>query len=81
MKSNYGPKGEKTKLRWEDGAYVLEGSASAPQQAAAFNTADQTYLDCLDAATAQGRNVFPMPGKGHAPKVFADIPRAGLSLF
>jgi RecA-family ATPase len=77
MKSNYGPRGEKTKLRWENGAYVLEGSASAPHQAAAFNAADQTYLDCLDAATAQGRNVFPAPGRGYAPKVFADMPQAG----
>jgi RecA-family ATPase len=76
MKSNYGPRGEKQKLRWEDGCYVLEGSAGAPQQAAAFNAADQTYLDCLDAATAQGRHVFPLPGKGHAPKVFADMPQA-----
>jgi RecA-family ATPase len=76
MKSNYGPRGEKQRLRWEDGCYVLEGSASAPAQAAAFNIADQTYLDCLDAATAQGRNVFPMPGKGHAPKFFADMPQA-----
>jgi RecA-family ATPase len=76
MKSNYGPRGEKTKLRWEDGAYVLEGSASAPAQAAAYSGADQTYLDCLDAATAQGRNVFPFPGRGHAPKVFADMPQA-----
>jgi RecA-family ATPase len=49
MKSNYGPRGEKQKLRWEDGCYVLEGSASAPVQAAAFNVGDQAYLDCLDA--------------------------------
>ena len=76
MKSNYGPRGEKQKLRWEDGCYVLEGNQSAPVQAAVFNAADQTYLDCLDAATAQGRNVFPFPGKGHAPKVFADMPQA-----
>ena len=61
MKSNYGPRGEKQKLRWEDGCYVLEGSAGAPQQAAAFNAADQTYLDCLDAMTEQGRHVCYAP--------------------
>jgi RecA-family ATPase len=76
MKSNYGPRGEKQKLRWEDGCYVLEGRASAPAQAAAYSSADQAYLDCLDATAAQGRNVFPLPGKGHAPKVFADMPQA-----
>jgi RecA-family ATPase len=76
MKSNYGPRGEKTKLCWEDGAYVIEGSASAPRQAAAHSIGDTTYLDCLDATATQGRNVFPFPGKGHAPKVFADMPQA-----
>jgi hypothetical protein len=64
------------KLRWEAGCFVPEAAAGAPHQAAAFNTADQAYLDCLDATTAQGRNVFPFPGKGHAPKVFADMPQA-----
>jgi RecA-family ATPase len=76
MKSNYGPRGEKTKLRWEDGAYVLEGSASAPHQAAAFNAADQTYLDCLDAMTVQGRHVCYATGRGYAPKAFAEMPQA-----
>ncbi|KJC37962.1 hypothetical protein UP06_30405 [Bradyrhizobium sp. LTSP857] len=75
-KTNYGPAGERVAIRWEEGSFVMKGSESAPAQAAAFNVADQAYLACLDAATAQGRNVFPMPGKGHAPKVFADMPQA-----
>jgi RecA-family ATPase len=75
-KTNYGPAGEKVKLRWEEGCFVLEASASAPHLAASVLGADQTYLDCLDAATAQGRNVFPMPGRGHAPKVFAEMEQA-----
>jgi RecA-family ATPase len=75
-KTNYGPCGEKVKLRWEDGCFVPEASASTPQRAAAFNAADQVYLDCLDAATAQGRNVFPHTGRGYAPKVFAEMPEA-----
>jgi RecA-family ATPase len=65
MKSNYGPRGEKQKLRWEDGCYVLESAASAPHQAAAFNVADQTYLDCLDAMTSQGRHVCYATGRGY----------------
>jgi RecA-family ATPase len=76
MKSNYGPIGEKTGLQWEGGHYVLEGSASAPQQAAVDATADQIYLDCLDTATRQGRHVCPMRGRGYAPKVFASMPEA-----
>jgi AAA domain len=77
MKINSGPTGEIQKLRFEDGCFVLEGSASAPQQAAAFAGADQTYLACLDATTAQGRNVFAMDScAGYAPKVFAAMPQA-----
>jgi RecA-family ATPase len=81
MKSNYGPRGEKQKLQWENGCYVLEGSASAPHQAAAYSGADQTYLDCLDAMTSQGRHVCYAPGRGYAPKAFADMPQAkGMTL-
>jgi RecA-family ATPase len=76
MKINSGAPGEKVKLRWEDGCFVPEGSGSAPQQAAAFNAADQTYLDCLDAATAQGRHVCYATGRSYAPKAFAEMPQA-----
>jgi RecA-family ATPase len=76
MKSNYGPTGQKTPLQWDRGHYVLEGTASAPRQAAAFSLADQTYLDCLDAMTAQGRHVCHAKGRGYAPKAFAEMPQA-----
>jgi RecA-family ATPase len=76
MKTNYGPPGEKVALRWEDGCYILQGSTPAPQQAAAFRNADQIYLACVELATAQGRNVFAMPGNGYAPKIFAQMPQA-----
>jgi RecA-family ATPase len=75
-KTNYGPSGEKVKLRWEDGCFVMEAAASAPHQAAAHASADQRYLECLDASTAQGRKVYYMPGKGYAPKAFAEMPQA-----
>jgi RecA-family ATPase len=76
MKTNYGPPGEKVALRWEDGCYVLQGSAAAPAQAAAYSSADQAYLDCLDAMTSQGRHVCHAPGRGYAPKAFAELPQA-----
>jgi RecA-family ATPase len=75
-KSNYGPVGEPARLQWEDGCFVMEGTASAPAQAAAYSLADQTYLDCLDAMTAQGRHVCHAKGRGYAPKAFADMPQA-----
>jgi RecA-family ATPase len=75
-KTNYGPPGEKVRLQWEDGCFVMEGNASAPQQAAGNATADQRYLDCLDATNAQGRHVCPAKGRGFAPKAFAEMPQA-----
>jgi RecA-family ATPase len=75
-KINSGAPGERVKMCWEDGCYVLQGSAAAPAQAAAFNAADQSYLDCLDAMTVQGRHVCHAKGRGYAPKAFADMPQA-----
>jgi RecA-family ATPase len=73
MKSNYGPAGEKIALRWADGCFVPESTATDPQRAA---KADQAYLDCLDACAAQRASVYPLPGRGHAPKVFAEMKEA-----
>jgi RecA-family ATPase len=75
-KTNYGPCGEKVRLQWDEGCFVLQGTASAPHQAAANNTADQRYLECLDAVTTQGRHVCPGKGRGYAPKEFAEMPQA-----
>jgi RecA-family ATPase len=75
-KTNYGPAGEKVKLQWEDGCFVLEAAASAPHQAAVYSQANQIYLDCLDAVTAQGRHVCHAKGRGFAPKAFAEMPQA-----
>jgi len=76
MKINSGPCGEIQKLRFDAGCFVLESSASAPHQAAAFNAADQIYLECLEAMTAQGRHVCHGKGRSYAPKAFADLPQA-----
>jgi RecA-family ATPase len=76
-KTNYGPCGEKVRLQWEEGCFVMEGTASAPHQAAANTTAEQRYLECLDAIAAQGRHVCHAPGRGYAPKAFAGMPQAG----
>jgi RecA-family ATPase len=73
-KTNYGPFGEKVKLRWEDGCFVMQGETPAPARAAAEAVADQAYLDCLDIATVQGRNVFEATGRSYAPAVFAAMP-------
>jgi RecA-family ATPase len=76
MKINSGAPGEIQKLRFDTGCFVLQGTASAPHQAAAHSAADQAYLDCLDAMTGQGRHVSHAKGRGYAPKAFAEMPQA-----
>jgi RecA-family ATPase len=75
-KINSGAPGEKVRVQWEDGCFVLEAAASAPRLAAGRSLADQTYLDCLDAMTVQGRHVCHAKGRGYAPKAFAEMPQA-----
>jgi RecA-family ATPase len=71
IKNNYGPVGEKVRLRWERGVFVPEGSLSTPQQAAAVAKIDDLFLELLDKLTAQGRDVRPYSGRGYAPNEFA----------
>lgn len=75
-KTNYGPPGECVRLRWENGIFVLASGAASPQQIAAEHAIERAYLDCLDAATAQGLHVFPHKGRGFAPKIFEAMPQA-----
>jgi RecA-family ATPase len=76
VKSNYGPEGEKIRLRWERGVFVPDGFAAAPERAAAEASVDEAFLKCLDAVTAQGRRVSPHPSSAYAPTVFGRMPEA-----
>jgi RecA-family ATPase len=71
IKNNYGPVGEKVRLRWERGVFVPEGTASAPQQAAAQNKVDRLFIQLLEERNAQGRWVTPNKAAGYAPKELA----------
>jgi len=75
MKSNYGPAGEIMRLRWQRGLFVPEGSASTLARLAAEAAVEQAYLDCLDAAAAQGRRVGPYRSNNFAPTIFAQMPQ------
>jgi RecA-family ATPase len=71
IKNNYGPVGEKVRVRWERGVFVPEGSASAPRQAAAQNKVDLLFIQLLEERNAQGRWVTPSKAAGYAPKELA----------
>jgi RecA-family ATPase len=77
-KNNYGPTGEKITLRWERGVFVPESQADAsPYRAAEESKVDETFLQLLDKATAQGIDARPNSGAGYAPAMFAKDPDAG----
>lgn len=65
-KSNYGPIGSTTKLRWSRGVFVLDQATSSR---ALFDEA--IFLSMLSAYEAEGRNVSASPSLNYAPKVFA----------
>jgi hypothetical protein len=77
MKSNYGPKGEAVRVRWQRGVFVPAGAASSIDQAAAHQPVDDAFMRCLDAATASGRDVSDKVGRNYAPTIFEEMPEAG----
>jgi RecA-family ATPase len=77
VKNNYGPDGEKVRLRWDRGVFVPEGQGSTLQRAAAEAEIDNLYLTLLDAVTAQRRPVSPSTSSTYAPSVFEVMPAAG----
>jgi RecA-family ATPase len=79
-KTNYGPCGEKVRLQWEEGCFVMEGSdvgQAAPYRAAAQQTLDDLFLKLLEERNAQGRWVTPNKAAGYAPKELAAMQGAG----
>ena len=76
MKANYGPKGEKVRLRWQRGVFVPEGSASTPERLAEEARVDELFLRCLEIRTVQGLILGAQPGRNYAPAEFAKMPEA-----
>jgi RecA-family ATPase len=76
MKSNYGPKGEVVKVRFDRGAFAIEGRPSTLERIATEATIDQAFLRCLDSKNAQGIAVVPTRARGYAPAVFEAMPEA-----
>jgi RecA-family ATPase len=77
VKNNYGPRGEKVRVRWERGVFVPETSIPTQTRLAAEAAVDEVFLKCLDIKTAQQISVGPNTGKNYAPAVFAKMQEAG----
>jgi RecA-family ATPase len=78
-KSNYGPVGLELRLRWQNGAFILDGDAGGFDKLAADTKAERVFLDLLVKFTAQGRDVCDTPGHNYAPAEFAEQGSEGLS--
>jgi RecA-family ATPase len=76
MKNNYGPQGEKVRLRWDRGVFVPVGIASPMERAAAEARIDTAFIRCLETATAQGRTTSDKPGRNFAPAMFEKMSEA-----
>jgi RecA-family ATPase len=76
MKNNYGPEGEKIRVRWKHGVFVPEGSASTPEQAAREQAADEAYLKALRHLTDQGHDLGPHQATNNAVNAISEHPAA-----
>jgi RecA-family ATPase len=75
-KSNYGPVGLELRLRWQNGAFILDGPAGGFDRLAADAKAERVFLDLLSDLAAQGRDVSPNRSATFAPAVFERHPDA-----
>jgi RecA-family ATPase len=75
-KSNYGPIGMELRLRWRNGAFILDGPAGGFDKLAAHAKADRVFLDLLAEFRAQSRDVSPNRSPTFAPTSFEKHPRA-----
>jgi RecA-family ATPase len=75
-KSNYGPVGRQLRLRWSNGAFILDGSAGGFDKLAADAKAERVFLDLLSTFAVQGRDVSPKRSPSYAPTMFAKHPKS-----
>lgn len=70
MKSNYGPKGDELRLRWQAGAFVPDdGGKPNPAAALLASHCEKVFVDLLRKLTRQGQRVSPSPSQSFAPRV------------
>ena len=75
-KANYGPTGQDLRLRWKDGAFILDGMAGGFDKLVADAKAERIFLQLLAEFEGQDRQVSPNRSNVYAPVVFAQHPGA-----
>ena len=70
-KANYAARNDELKLRWFDGALVLDAGPDAAASSLFRPAVDRVFLDLLDATIAEDRPVSDNPRSGNfAPRLF-----------
>ncbi|MEX0406913.1 AAA family ATPase [Aquibium sp. LZ166] len=75
-KANYGKIGGEIKLRWQDGAFVLDDGKASPALGLLNKRHDELFRTLLSAINRSGQRVAPTKGVNHAPSIMAARPDA-----
>lgn len=75
-KANYGKAGANIKLRWQDGAFVLDDGKPSASAGLLNKRADEVFRSALSAINRAGMRVAPTTGSNFAPTVIAKRPDA-----
>ncbi|KNY12949.1 hypothetical protein AKG11_31995 [Shinella sp. SUS2] len=76
MKANYGRKGGEIKLRWKDGAFVLDDGKPTAASVLVQAQAERVFRDALSSINRTGDRVARTKGVNYAPKIIAARPEA-----
>jgi RecA-family ATPase len=80
VKSNYGKVGTEIRMRWQDGAFVLDDGKPSAAAGLINRRADEVFRELLSAINRTGQRVAPTKGVNYAPSVMAEHPdRKGVS--
>lgn len=73
MKANYGKTGDEIKIRWQDGAFVLDDGKPSPASGLINAHHEQTFLRLLSDINRSGQRVSASRSNTYAPTVFAGM--------
>ncbi|TIP37610.1 MAG: AAA family ATPase [Mesorhizobium sp.] len=76
MKINYGKVGGELKLRWHEGAFVLDDGKPSPAAGLIARRDDELFRELISAINRSGQRVAPTKGVNYAPNVLALRPEA-----
>lgn len=76
MKANYSAAGAEVRIRWQDGAFVVDDGKPTPAAGLLNRRHDELFRTLLSAINRTGQRVAPTKGANYAPAVMAGRPDA-----